>query len=330
LTFETLQDARRFLAVKESEILRASWLPPVKTKAKPITLREYSETWLAHRTLAPRTRELYRRLLDNHILPTFGSVPIASIKPSEVEAWHADLGRRTGPTATSHAYSLLRTITNTAVRNEIILASPCRIDGAGTAKRARPIHEATPDELRAITEAMPDRLALMVTLGAWCALRLGEIAALRRSDVDLTRGVLRIRHAVSWTDDGPIFKDPKTQSGARDVAMPGSVIALVREHLRKHAEAGRHGLLFPAMDGGTISEQTVRSAYTRARKKAGREDLRFHDLRHTGAVLAARAGATIADLQGRLGHSTPSAALRYQHTSAERDRFVADALDKMM
>ena len=46
--------------------------------------------------------------------------------------------------------------------------------------------------------------------------------------------------------------------------------------------------------------------YYPARAKAGRPDLRFHDLRHTGAVLAAATGATLAELMARLGHSTPA------------------------
>ena len=63
-----------------------------------------------------------------------------------------------------------------------------------------------------------------------------------------------------------------------------------------------------------------------AREAAGRPDLRFHDLRHTGATLAAATGATLADLMQRLGHSTPAAALRYQHAAADRDRAIAEAL----
>ena len=55
-----------------------------------------------------------------------------------------------------------------------------------------------------------------------------------------------------------------------------------------------------------------------AREAAGRPDLRVHDLRHTGATMAARAGATLAELQERLGHSSVNAALRYQHTQAVR------------
>ena len=59
-------------------------------------------------------------------------------------------------------------------------------------------------------------------------------------------------------------------------------------------------------------------------------DLRFHDLRHTGAVFAASTGATLAELMARLGHSTLGAALRHQHAAEERDRVIADALSQLV
>ncbi|MGQ0825115.1 MAG: hypothetical protein ACT4OX_08855 [Actinomycetota bacterium] len=55
----------------------------------------------------------------------------------------------------------------------------------------------------------------------------------------------------------------------------------------------------------------------------------MHDLRHAGATLAAQAGATTRELMARLGHSSPRAALRYQHASAERDRGLAARLDEL-
>jgi len=67
----------------------------------------------------------------------------------------------------------------------------------------------------------------------------------------------------------------------------------------------------------------------RARDKAGRPDLRFHDLRHSGAVLAAATGASLAELMARLGHSTPTAAIRYQHAAKGRDHEIAALLSKL-
>jgi integrase len=76
--------------------------------------------------------------------------------------------------------------------------------------------------------------------------------------------------------------------------------------------------------------RTFGKAFDKARAAAERPDLHFHDLRHTGAVLAAQTGATLAELMARLGHSTPGAAMRYQHAAADRDRAIAEALSKMV
>ena len=74
---------------------------------------------------------------------------------------------------------------NTAVVDDIIDSNPCRVRGAGTVKRAKPVRPATLGELAAITEAMPDRYQAAVLVAAWCGLRFGELAELRRKDVDL-------------------------------------------------------------------------------------------------------------------------------------------------
>ena len=78
-----------------------------------------------------------------------------------------------------------------------------------------------------------------------------------------------------------------------------------------------------------MSPSSLYRVFYRARESAGRPDLRWHDLRHTGAVLAAQTGATLAELMGRLGHSTPAAALRYQHVAADRDYEIACKLSML-
>ena len=67
----------------------------------------------------------------------------------------------------------------------------------------------------------------------------------------------------------------------------------------------------------------------KARQAAGCPDLRWHDLRHSGAVLAAATGASLAELMERLGHSTPAAAMRYQHAARGRGREIAALLSKL-
>ncbi|WP_141337017.1 tyrosine-type recombinase/integrase [Ornithinimicrobium kibberense] len=79
-----------------------------------------------------------------------------------------------------------------------------------------------------------------------------------------------------------------------------------------------------------MAVSTLNKAWHPAWAAAGRPDLRWHDLRHTGAVFAAQAGATLAELMARLGHSTHKAALRYQHAAADRDARIAEALSAMV
>ena len=329
LTFDTKGDAEAWLALRHSEILRGAWLPPAAPVAAPITLRAYCTAWLAGRDLEQTTRDHYVQVLRDHVYPTFGDVGVVAITPTAVRTWHAALKETTGPTARAHSYGLLRTVCNTAVADELLAANPCRVRGAGSTKRVKKIRPASLAELEALVTAMPDRYKLMTLLAAWCALRFGELAELRRRDVDVKNGVIRVRLGVTRTKGRRVVKGPKSDAGKRDVNIPPHLLPALRAHLRDHAQVGREGLLFPAQHGGHLAPSTLYRVYYPAREKAGRPDLRFHDLRHTGAVLAAATGATLAELMARLGHSTPGAAMRYQHAAADRDKVIAEALSKL-
>ena len=330
VTFSSKGDAETFLATVRADIARSTWQPPTRQPDRVPTLAEYADEWLSSRSreLKPRTTVLYRGLLDGHLHPTLGSKRLDEISPAAVRAWHSRLD--TGPTRRAHAYSLLRTILNTAVADDAIPANPRRLRGAGQSRRVKDIRPATLSELDELAEAMPERLRLSVLLAAWCGLRFGELVELRRKDVDTKEGVLRVRRAVTWVDGKPVIGIPKSDAGIRVVAIPPHLVPAVAEHLLQHAGKGRHGLLFPAVDSvSLLTHDMLKRPFDRARQAAGRPDLRFHDLRHTGAVLAAQTGATLAELMARLGHSTPGAALRYQHAAAGRDAQIAAALSRI-
>ena len=103
----------------------------------------------------------------------------------------------------------------------------------------------------------------------------------------------------------------------------------IQGHLATHVGQGPDELLFPAGPGGHLAPSTLKRHFYAARNEAGRPDLRFHDLRHSGAVLAALSGATLAELMARLGHSTPAAAMRYRHAAAGRDQVIAEELSRL-
>lgn len=216
-----------------------------------------------------------------------------------------------------------------AVNDEIIDANPARIVGDGRAKRVHRIRPASVAELGVLTEAMPERLRLMVTLASWCALRLGEAVELRRGDTDLSAEVIRIRRAAVRTKGAYTITTPKSDASVRDVAIPPHIIPVIEAHLAKFVGSKRDSLIFPADNGGHLQPSTLYRHWYKSRDAADRKDLRWHDLRHSGAVLAAATGASLAELMARLGHSTPQAAMRYQHAAAGRDREIAALLSKL-
>lgn len=338
-TFAAKIDAESWLADRRREIDRELWNPGAgqAAKRKPaVTFGSYADTWLTERTvkgrpLRPRTREHYEKLLSQHILPTFGAKPIRSITPDMVDKWYAQTAVG-APTLRAHCYSLLRTIFESArkSRDRIIEANPCLIDGAGTAERKIKPKPLSAGQLTTLVSEMPEQYRAMTLLACWGALRFGELIELRRRDIDIEDGVIRVRRAAVRVGGGWEVGKPKSDAGIRDVSLPPHVLPAVEEHLAKHVAAKRDALLFPAKSGGHLQPSTLYRHFYKAREKAKRPDLRWHDLRHSGAVLAARTGATLAELMQRLGHSTPQAAMRYQHAAQGRDRQIAALMSKMI
>lgn len=341
-TFSTTLDAEGWLRDERRLIELDEWTPPADRQAvrrvRGLTLDEYSKEWLSHRRnrhgepLKPRTKDLYQKLLDQHILPTFGALPLRAITEAMVDDWFERLLPE-APTRRAHTYALLSTIMKSAASAKpkpLIAANPCRITGASKVDRTFEPTPATPAELATLAEAMPEKYRLLVLLGSWCGLRFGELAELRRRDLDPKALTVKVERAVVWLNGSTIVGTPKSRAGRRTVAIPPHLADDVRRHLAQHAQPGRDGLLFPNAAGtGHIHPSTVMKPFRKAREAAGRPDLRIHDLRHTGATLAAQSGATLRELMVRIGHSTPDAAMRYQHAAAERDKAIAAALSEM-
>lgn len=330
VTFSTKLDAEAWLTDERRLISSGAWDPPAGRKAaQSLTFGAYAERWLSNRDLKPRTRSHYRSLLDQHILPLLGDVPLKALSGELIRDWYADLDR-TKPTLRAHSYGLLRSILMTAVEDEKISTNPAHIRGAGTSRRVKRIKPATLTELEVIVQTMPERYRPMVLLAAWTAVRFGELTELRRKDLDLKNGVLHVRRGVVRAEGQVIVGSPKSEAGVRDVAIPPHLLPLLKAHRDGMPLRGPDALLFPAADGVShLAPSTLYRVYYPARKAAGRPDLRWHDLRHTSAVLAAQTGASLAELMARLGHSTPQAAMRYQHAARDRDAQIAAALSAL-
>lgn len=343
VTFESQDDARIWLRMEQRQIEADpdKWTPPKERVAlreanRPPLFAQHAERYITgkprRRPLKPSTEANYRYLLNKRILPTFASRRLDQITPIAVQLWYESLpAKRQAERA--HAYALLRSIMQFAVDRPLTLIpeNPCQTRDAGRVSNRGKIRPATLEELAVIVENMPERLQLAVLIAAWCGLRQGETMELRRGDVNLRKGTISVSRAVTRVaGQDPIVGDPKSEAGTRVVSIPPHIKPAFADHLARHVAPGRDALLFPGRDSGEqLAPSTLYRWYYPAREAAGRKDLRWHDLRHTSATMAAETGASLRDLMHRLGHSTVAASMRYPHHVLDRDEALAAKLSEM-
>ncbi|NLW98092.1 MAG: tyrosine-type recombinase/integrase [Actinomycetales bacterium] len=232
-----------------------------------------------------------------------------------------------GQTQSAQAYRLLSAVFRTAVDEGRISRTPCTQSGAGTVRHARrPVLNV--DQVEALADGMPSRYRASIYLATFSGLRAGEIFALQRKHVDLASGTVDVRQALKRGSAGAVHVGPpKSAAGYRKVHLPEHVRALLAAHMEQHTSPGAEALVFGTRNGTPLRSSNRSAMFRRTADRIGLKDVHFHDLRHTGATWASEQGAGIAQLMRRLGHSTPRAALIYQHARDDADRILAERLD---
>jgi integrase len=326
-TFLSKVDANRYLAQVEADLLRGAWTDP---RLARITFGGWVERWWPTTAdLRPGTRTFYDYLLRRLLLPAFGETPLGRIDAMTVRSWLADLHEvgEVTPTTIAKAYRLLRRILNVAVEAGYLPRNPAAIKGAGLERAAEMRHVSIP-QLHALAEAVPGRYRALVLVAGYGGLRWGELVGLRRRRVDLAGARIYVVEQVAEVAGKFIVSPPKTAAGQRVVVLPAVAVTALAEHLEEYAAAEPEGLVFRSGRGTYLQRSNFsRLVWRPAVQQLGLAGLRFHDLRHTAATLAAAAGATTKELMERMGHTSSAVALRYQHVMTDRQAAIAAALD---
>lgn len=247
-----------------------------------------------------------------------------------IRDWRARLLHQgTSVSETAKAYRFLRAVLMTAADDRIIPRNPCRVRGAGEEKpEERPV--LTMRQVFDLADRMPSSsYRVLVLLAAMASLRWGEVAALRRCDVNLVAGTVWVRRQQVELDTGQVLiGPPKSRAGLRTVAIPAVILPAIRAHLDSTVGPQPDSLLFTGSRGGTLRRSNFRRAvkWSAAIAAVGVPGPHVHDLRHTGNQLAADTGAGLRDLMDRMGHDSARAALIYQHRSATAGQVITDAI----
>ncbi|MGO8883128.1 MAG: tyrosine-type recombinase/integrase [Streptosporangiaceae bacterium] len=325
-TFARKTDAARWLALTEAELAGGGWIDP---DAGRVPFIDYATAWISERPgLRPKTLQLYRYLLRRHLAPGFAAQTIAGITEADVRRWRADLlTAGVTPVTAAKAYRLLKAIMATAVDDGLIRRNPCRVKGAGTEKSPeRPVLTVT--QVYALADAPGPRYRALILLACFCGLRWGELAALRRCDIDTETGTVRVaRQLTEVLGQPPIIGPPKSDAGRRTVVVPAMILPDVTLHLASFTPPDSDALAFTSPGGKPLRHSNFRSRiWLPALAATDLPGIHFHDLRHAGNLFIANAGANLRELMERMGHSSSRAALIYLHSTNDRQRTLADAV----
>ncbi|WP_424534949.1 tyrosine-type recombinase/integrase [Sphaerisporangium viridialbum] len=137
---------------------------------------------------------------------------------------------------------------------------------------------------------------------------------------------------IERSTGGLVLGPPKSKAGRRVVGIPKAIVPALREHLSTYVQDAPDALMFPGVKGGPLRRSgfNTRTRWVDVVKEMGTPGLHFHDLRHTGNMLAAESGAGLKDLMARMGHDNVRAAMIYQHAVRGADKTITDAINKQL
>jgi integrase len=256
----------------------------------------------------PSTIGSYESMLRVHLVPWFGTHPMASLRRRDVEAF-ADAKLRDGLSAKSvrNLLGVLHAVYRHAQRREWVAANPVELAHRPRVSGSKDIRFLTLDEVDQLIAAIEgddpyeqlDRVLILAA--AHTGMRKGELAALRWKDIDWTAGRVRVRRAWVRRRMGT----PKSRRGARSIPLSARLAHALQDHRDKSRFQAEDDLVFAhPLHGGPLAEATTTRRFKRHAAKAGvRTDVRFHDLRHTfGTAMAASGEVPLRTLQEWMGH----------------------------
>lgn len=307
-------------------------------------MREFALRWKtdwAAFNVSPRTAERYGELLNKHVVPHIGSLPVQRIGPMALNKLYAGLlttgrtlhsGEVVGlaPRTVGHVHRAIHRMLGFAVQWGVIEVNPA---SKASPPKVEPteIEILTNEQASAVLRKLCGRVLYPIAAIALASgMRRGEIVALRWGVVDFQKGTVRVEIALEETKAGGVrVKAPKTKHSKRNISLPDWMLDILRDKRRQHQERNLAlGLgkltgeewVFGKEDGDVRTPESVTKDWRATVRAKGLADVTFHALRHTHASQLIAAGLDVLTISRRLGHARPSITLDvYGHLFADTD-----------
>lgn len=348
-------DARQFVHGVETKKANREWIDPKLARG---TLASFIKDHFQPTTLglAESTRDRDESYIRTHIIPALGSMPVSSIDYAVCQAWvNGMTTKRKGtvvaaaPATTVKAAQILGKVLRTAVRARWINYNPMTdvelpsVDDPDdiylTPAQVEQLADATTNlTMKGRPDARPGaRYRALVWMGCYSGGRIGELLALRWTDVNfLKRTVTFERKVLELSGRGLVEGRTKTRAGRRQVTLPRRVITELEAH---QVAYGGSELIFTGAQGAQVRANQLRQRqWAKAVKAAGLDSvelpsgtargLKLHDMRHTAVSLWVAAGATDMEVAKWAGHTSAAfTKSRYAHLFPEHGEALAEKLD---
>ena len=317
-TFDRKRDAQQFLTTVESSKLTGAFVDPQR---QGVTVGEWGDKWLAGKAnLAPKTRETYQVMLDSHIRPRWGAVPLGKVTHVDVQEWISGIDR--APATVRKVHQVFGQMLALAIKDGRLAINPCEginLPGVVDAPKKFLTHV----QVQQLADACGAHRIVVLFL-AYTGLRWGEMAALRVGRVDFLRRRALIAESATPVR-GAMTLGPTKGRKHREIPLPKF---LIEDLSRLAIGKGPDDFLFTGARGAMLRSRTFqRDTFTEAAAAVGIRGLTPHELRHTAASLAIAAGADVKVIQVMLGQKASMTLDLYGHLFGDRLDVVADALD---
>lgn len=278
------------------------------------------------RRVSPSTWINYNSMLQKWIIPTFGEMKLRDIKSRDVDKWFNQVLPEGSP-SNGQRYAALSLIMRRAVVMEEIDRNPCLVEGVSASKsKRRPTWDKNHFHiLHDAAATNQERALLWLLFGSGC--RIGEALALNVEDIDVQYSEITVAHHMVGAER---VEGTKAHP---DQVRRLTIVPQAMEAVQRHLEASGRVMdqpVFVHSRGGRLGYDRARRTFQSIRESRGLEEFTLHDLRHLSLTVYGQTGATVRDLMERGGHSDMRTALRYQHSSRERDRALVQKMAELI
>lgn len=335
-TGKTQREVLEKLQAAAVAIGKGTYTPPSR-----LTVAQWLDIWTADYLggRKPSTVTEYKRIIARRISPAIGAVKLDELHTHTVQSFINGLGLGAASTRVTHA--ILHAALEKAVDLGYIPRNPAdRI--ARPKYRQRDIKPLDDDQAATLLRAVKGhKLEHIVTVALFTGLRVSELCGLMWDAIDFKRGTITIDKQLSTPAARRVSLFVSPKNGKTRVITPAPTVfsALTAQRRRQNETRLRvgelwsnpHDLVFTRDDGAPWRQSSVDRLFAIVCDGCGLSGVRFHDLRHTYAVNAIRAGDDVKTVQSNLGHSSAAFTLdRYAHFTEQMSRDSADRMERFI